>query len=527
VDEVFWRAQLRDNLTWTTGKHTFKTGGEWVHSRNGQVFRGFFQGRYLFGSTVGFLHYAMPASTGVGYGPNALQCADGNWTTAGTPCADASAGSSPLLLYLQGAGLTGPATDAAGYSNIKNEDFAYFIQDKWQLTRNLTLNYGLRWEAQVMPDPVVPPSETVYAPYLSDPRFPSNGKIPSQWKEFQPRLGLAWDVTGKQKSVFRVSAGIYNGHQNMLSQVGSITTNGVFQQTLTEFSGYGNPTYGTANNFELAGPYTAGAGAGVRAFDRNYKNPRIYTGNAQYEQQVANGTTMYVDLTWSKGVYLTNFIDYNRCAAGDTARCAFVDVATNTYTPQFPLLGETMITSSRANSLYRGVTIGARRHLTGRLDFEANYVYSQDWDNDSNERDPFTDLSVSAAYPNVVNMRANYAPSNRDMRHKFNAFVLGKLPFKVDGDVRFQAHSAQPVYVDGRNDGRKDNTYTSVDWRVSRTFTFKERYQLIPTVEMFNTFNSKNNVNTLGAPALFDFNGFLRKGVGDPRQAQLAIKFKF
>jgi hypothetical protein len=45
--------------------------------------------------------------------------------------------------------------------------------------------------------------------------------------------------------------------------------------------------------------------------------------------------------------------------------------------------------------------------------------------------------------------------------------------------------------------------------------------------EMFNTFNSKNNVNTLSAPPLFDFNGFLRVGVGDPRTAQLAVKFEF
>jgi hypothetical protein len=491
-----------------------KLGGEWVHSRNGQVFRGFFQGRYLFGDTLGFLHYATNNGQ-PGYGHNAVECTDslGNVTFADSSCPSGTNGGSPLLLYLQGAGLTGPATDEAGYSNIKNEDYAGFIQDKWQITRNLTLNYGLRWEAQIMPDVVVDPSRTAYASFIGDPRFPSNGKIPSQRKEFQPRIGLAWDVTGKQKSVLRVSAGIYNGHQNMLSQVGSITTNGYFQQTLTEFSGYGNPVYSAATQFELPGPYTTGGGVGVRVFDKDYKNPRIYTGNAQFEQEVAAGTTAYVDLTWSKGVYLTNFIDYNRADRG----AVFA-----------PTLGETMVTSSRANSLYRGVTVGARRHLSSKLQFEANYVYSQDWDNDSNERDPFTDLSVSAAYPNVVNMRANYAPSNRDMRHRFNAFVLGKLPFKIDGDLRFQAHSAQPVYVGSeRNAGRKDNAYTSVDWRVSRTFKFKERYELIPTVEMFNTFNSKNNVNTLGAPALFDFNGFLRKGVGDPRQAQLALKFKF
>jgi hypothetical protein len=53
---------------------------------------------------------------------------------------------------------------------------------------------------------------------------------------------------------------------------------------------------------------------------------------------------------------------------------------------------------------------------------------------------------------------------------------------------------------------------------------------------MFNTFNNDNRINALStcgnsnsltAPSLFDFNGFLRQGVGDPRQVQLAIKFTF
>ncbi|HEY5838851.1 MAG TPA: hypothetical protein VIT19_07435, partial [Pyrinomonadaceae bacterium] len=70
----------------------------------------------------------------------------------------------------------------------------------------------------------------------------------------------------------------------------------------------------------------------------------------------------------------------------------------------------------------------------------------------------------------------------------------------------------------------------------SRRFTFGERYALIPTVEMFNTFNSKNRINSLSgagnqnsltAPSLFDFSGFLRQGVGDPRQLQLSVKFVF
>ena len=50
---------------------------------------------------------------------------------------------------------------------------------------------------------------------------------------------------------------------------------------------------------------------------------------------------------------------------------------------------------------------------------------------------------------------------------------------------------------------------------------------MMPIIEMFNTFNNENNINPLSTPALFDFAGFLRAGVGDPRQTQLAVKMIF
>jgi hypothetical protein len=79
----------------------------------------------------------------------------------------------------------------------------------------------------------------------------------------------------------------------------------------------------------------------------------------------------------------------------------------------------------------------------------------------------------------------------------------------------------------GRNHLRKDNAFFTFDFGVDRPFSFGEHMKLIPRLEMFNTFNNKNNVNPLSTPALFDFNGFLRVGVGDPRQAQLSVRFEF
>jgi hypothetical protein len=100
------------------------------------------------------------------------------------------------------------------------------------------------------------------------------------------------------------------------------------------------------------------------------------------------------------------------------------------------------------------------------------------------------------------------------------------------GNARIQARTAQPITptpgtAETRNSVRKDNEFFSFDWRIMRPFRFGGGYELIPTLEMFNTFNNKNNINPLITPALFNFDGFLRLGVGDPRQVQLSVKFVF
>src|SRR6267143_131059 len=232
IDELLWRTHVKDNFSLISCNHTVKFGGEWLHTLNDQVFRGFFQGRYIFDSTTGFLRYASTPAAG-GFGPTAGECFSASgaftgWVTVGAPfnqtCAAGSSVGGPMLLFLQGAGRTGPATDAAGASNIKNEDFGLFVQDKWQIKPNFTLNYGLRWEAQIFPKPTVAPSATAYARFLNDPRFGSDGTLHSPKKEFQPRVGFAWDVSKTGRSVLRASYGIFYGRQNMMSQVGTITT---------------------------------------------------------------------------------------------------------------------------------------------------------------------------------------------------------------------------------------------------------------------------------------------------------------
>jgi hypothetical protein len=529
VDELLWRTDVKDNFSIITGNHNIKFGGQWLHTLNDQVFRGFFQGRYIFDSVTGFLRYASPAAAG-GFGPNTVGCSNGTYVTAPATCpAGTTTTGGPLLLFLQGAGRTGPATDAAGASTIKNEDYALFIQDKWQIRSNLTFNYGLRWEAQIFPDPTVAPAQTAYGIFLNDPRFPSDGTLHSPKKEFQPRVGVAWDIGSNGRSVLRASYGIFYGRQNMLSQVGSITTNGVQQQTIflntpiissgvpgPAWPGLVTPSAGTCTAGAITNPFPCFSG--VRVFSRDYANPRIYTANAQFEQELAQNLSIYFDYTHSKGVHLTRFLDYSK--KGFVA----------------PFLGETMVTSALGKSLYDGFTVGMRKRFSKRYQFEWNYTLARDRDDDSNERDPFTDRSFD-----INNLNSDYALSDRDIRHKFNFFMFAEIPWGFEFVPRIQGRTAQPAIpatrtATNRNTLRKDNDYFSFDWRLSRPFKFGERYQLVPTMEMFNTFNNDNlinslsgpgNQNSLTAPSLFDFNGFLRLGVGDPRQVQLAVRFIF
>jgi Carboxypeptidase regulatory-like domain len=527
VDEVIWRTQIKDNLSIVRGRHTVKMGGEWMHTLNDQIFRGFFTGRYLFGSVSGFLRYASPPAPG-GFGPGTIGCSGGSWVTLPASCpAGTQSTGSPLLLYLQAAEPGGVATDAAGASTISNDELSLFVQDQWQIHSTVTLQYGLRWDSQRMPE-TVDPETTVYAPFLTDPRFPSDGTIPSQWAMFQPRVGATWDARGNGRSVLRTSFGVYFARQNMLSQVGSVTANGIQQYTI----GGVTPTWpGVVNPMPLP-PGQFASFSGVRVFDREYANPRTYAFNIGYEQEVFPDISAYADYTYARGRDLTRFFNYNRSGPS----CCDVAPGTgNVYVysgaPFSPQLGEVMVTTSLGKSDYNGLTLGLRKRFSRRYQLEANYVLSRDKDDDSNERDPFTDRSF-----NFFDHSLDYALSDRDIRNKFNLFGYFDAPWQLKVNTRVQARGAQPITANprvlngvdrGRNGERKDNEYFSFDWRVSRSFRASSSVEIVPTIEMFNTFNNANNINPLSTPALFDFSGFLRTGVGDPRQVQLAIKILF
>ena len=221
----------------------------------------------------------------------------------------------PLLFYLQSTSPDGIARDAAGESDINNEEFSLFVQDKWQVGHGLTIDYGFRWDAQLMPD-TVDPKTTAFAAFLNDPRFPSDGTIPDQWKQFQPRGGFAWDIGQTGKMVLRASTGLYYARQNMLSQVGSVTTNGIQQKSdYRDFTLAGLADMPVWPNVLAPSPVAPGTFplfTGIRVFDRDYKNPRIFSTNVGFERELMPSMVAYVDFTVAKGTRPDPFPELQR-----------------------------------------------------------------------------------------------------------------------------------------------------------------------------------------------------------------------
>ena len=170
--------------------------------------------------------------------------------------------------------------------------------------------------------------------------------------------------------------------------------------------------------------------------------------------------------------------------------------------------------------------------------YEVNYTLSADRSDDDNERDPF-----SFRYAKVTDLDAEYGYSDRDQRHRLNSWLLWNAPMGLDLNARYSYRSAQPksitasgadantpqdrINADGsvtrRNLGRKDNKYSSLDFRLSKLF-HSGAFAVEPAIDVFNVMNSKNLRRPEVTNLIFNFDGTVQSGVGDPRQVQLGVR---
>jgi hypothetical protein len=285
----------------------------------------------------------------------------------------------------------------------------------------------------------------------------------------------------------------------------------------------------------------------VFVFDEDFQNPRTLSASVSWEQELIPNYSFLIKYNYAKSDHITRFINRNDPLLGSPW-------ASGLGADGSKGIATLTTVESSAKSRYDGVTLGVTRRPAHNLQFQAYYTYSKDKSDDDNERDPF-----SFRYAKVTDLDAEYNYSDRDQRHRFTGWLLWNAPAAVDVNFRYAYRSAQPkslscvvseqfcgvdafgnsrfmaeaasptdrINPDGsvtrRNLGRKDNQYSSLDLRLSRPFVFGG-YTIEPALDIFNLFNNKNLRRPAVTNLIFNFDGTVQSGAGDPRQMQLAVR---
>lgn len=441
-----------------------------------------------------------------------------------------------------------------GLAEYYEVEFALFAQDSWRIRPNFTLNYGLRYEAQINPQPPVN-NESLYL-RVRDTVYPNGRRldpayIPDGDKQLAPRLGFAWDPLGNARTVVRGFGGIYYARSPFLLFAGpmnnfrlppgdlSITLpirlsipvtdprynqfSTVYDQLklvgidLNQFS-LGNLPIISPETVQrisaaliaagvLTGAPDPFAGTSPLVIAPDFHNPRSYQFGLGVEHEIANGWTIGADYNQVNTVYLQRNRDVNLFAPtvqpGDPAQRP-VYSGTRPVASLFRIL----VRESTARSLYQALVVRST-YRGRRAQFNVFYTLARALSDDDNERN-----ATGIFYDDSFNLRPEYNYSALDRRHQFVASPVVFLPFGFEVSSAIRLRSALPIDArvgsDLNNDTvNNDRPYSApgvpfkrnafrnrpvydVDLRLQKAFGLGETRRLVLSAELFNVFNIVN-----------------------------------
>jgi hypothetical protein len=474
--------QAADTLSLTRGKHFLKLGGDALYSTsggNGQEFgTGFVLGQFTFPANVS--------------GCTATSCVPTSQLTLG-----------PGVRYQQ----------SFGNANYRVGEWLWstFAQDDWLVTRDLTLNLGLRYERQTFTDDT---------------------------NNFAPRVGFAYNFLGDGKTVLRGSYGIY--YSQLRSNLGaSFNINGpggIFSFT-ANFGQLGFPTtLAPLSAFPPGAPLPArdvtirpGRAAlyaqfgidtsRLRGYPDKLLNPYTQQGTVGIQRELPGKWFLNVDYVWAHTIKIDRTLDLNGpslfipTAPGQTRSAAAADL-TRPIRPVNNGYRRILVVVNSGDSLYNGMQVNLTKRLAHNFSMLASYTWSHTINTvefDAPQQDP--------ADINLVG-KAERADSLLDQRQRLVVSGWYNLPYHFTFGGVTSAASGRPYAITagvdtngdnsnadrpfdlasqtflGRNAGQGTPVY-STDLFLQRTFTF-EHVGLELRAEGFNIFNHNNIVGRNG-----------------------------
>lgn len=404
--------------------------------------------------------------------------------------------------------------------NRFNDDSLY-VEDDWSILKNLTLNLGLRydhwvtyWPKQVSPGATFPqlfPNRTLAA---------RGGVV--NWNNVSARIGVAYDPSGHGTQVIRFSYGRYYSMEGtQLAE--TIDPNGLSTQTYS-WNG-AMDSNGIPIGWDQPQNLLGSSGGVVTSIDPNLSRPYSDEFSFGYQKQVWRNLTLRATYYYR---YFRNLIGRRNLAASPSDYSAVntlnAQPITNgltgepltLYNLNSGLVGKTqyLITNIPLlnDNAYHGFEIDVVKRLSHKLSVLAGFTVQRQ-KGEYIRGGANQGLSDNFNDPNMNINRAN-SYLNYDSTYVFKIDGTYQLPFGFGTAVNFQHYTGYPLQptevFSGLNQGPETvilqprgsirlPSVNLLDLRLSRTFSFKDRYNLEPLVDFYNLTNSQTVVSQVSS----------------------------
>jgi hypothetical protein len=296
-------------------------------------------------------------------------------------------------------------------------DYNAFIQDTWKVNNTLTLNLGLRYEYQKLPQPGnVSVNGTVEN---GNPAYPATMTFNQDKNNLGPRIGFTYDVKGDHHTVVRGGWGIYYGRTSNSAVSSALTNNAV---TLASYTFNATTAGAPAFPAVLSAPPTiAGTKPSINYFSPGLQRPQIYEGELTVDHSLGNDITVSASYLYSRGTHLPLFVDTNLPPVATAQETLFLN---GQNVGVFPFYRGTRPDANIAaaiealdvvKSQYHAMVLQFNKRYTKGLLFNANYTLSRAKDSGQNSTTFFGSFSTPFD-PN--NPDFDYGTSDFDRRHR-------------------------------------------------------------------------------------------------------------
>ena len=439
--------QFRDDLTKTVGRHTLGMGVDFIYNPK---LGGFFESN----STLEVDFGADPSCILATVDDNVNHCGPSfypqGFATAGAVIGmSASAGD--------------PYFDMPGGT----KQLGLYLQDDWKVTKKLTVNLGVRWDKDfnLVGASAIAKSRT-YLELLAI-GSPYAKLAEDDNKNFSPRIGFAYDITGQGKHVLRGGYGLYYGNifQNiplfMIQQARPSIYQGLF--SLTQPSDtvpgtgieLGDWRYGVDPNPTIPPPLTSLVdGATGRLMDPDYRNPVSQQFNFGYQWAATKNSVVEVEYVHTLGLHENKTVNINPTIAvlGTDASGNPVIVSKDRplsaafQAAGVPDLGRVMDEQSVNRSRYDGLNFSYRQRMTKHFTLNANYTLSRamGWGIESGGADASSGFRNYPHDPLNIWDPRDFGPTDNDERHHVSISSVVQLPWGFQVAPILSYGSARP-----------------------------------------------------------------------------------